>query len=374
MPLKNGMAWVAALALLLSASSARAGDRVPASWDKDRAAKYLDERGNTWFEFKGALRGEPPNKTTCVSCHTLVPYALARPVLRRLAGVSQPTGYEQRLLEQINKRVEHWQELDSNKFELFYSFNEQKKKESRGTEAVLNALILALDDHNKGGSQSSSVTRKAFANLWQVQAANGDLKGSWEWLDFGLEPWESKGARYFGAALAAIAVGSAPGYYTPGQNAAIDEPVKLLRAYLRAQLASQNLYNRLWMLWASAELDGLLTSDEQKSLIKTVLDKQRVDGGWTLPSLGTPTRVKETAQAANSDAYATGLVVHVLLTAGVDKNDVKLARGLTWLQTHQTDTGAWRSNSVNKERNPDTHVGKFMSDAATAFAILALSH
>src|SRR5438132_14143116 len=119
MPLKNGMAWVAALALLLSASSARAGDRVPASWDKDRAAKYLDERGNTWFEFKSALRGEPPNKTTCVSCHTLVPYALARPALRRLAGVSQPTGYEQRLLEQINKRVEHWQELDSNKFELF---------------------------------------------------------------------------------------------------------------------------------------------------------------------------------------------------------------------------------------------------------------
>ena len=74
------------------------------------------------------------------------------------------------------------------------------------------------------------------------------------------------------------------------------------------------------------------------------------------------------------DGYATGLVVHVLLEAGVDKHSSQIARGVAWLQTHQADSGAWQSRSVNKERDPTTHSGKFMSDAATAFAVPALSH
>jgi hypothetical protein len=58
----------------------------------------------------------------------------------------------------------------------------------------------------------------------------------------------------------------------------------------------------------------------------------------------------------------------------VPKDDVKIAKGLDWLKSHQTTTGAWRTVSVNKKRDPNSHSGKFMSDAATAFAVLALSH
>src|ERR1700732_4472920 len=100
-----------AVAFWLTAALASAGDG--GTWSKDRAAKYLDERGKAWFEFKSAERGERANKSTCVSCHTLVPYALARPVLRRLTGATQPTELEKRLIAQTMNRVEHWQQLDS---------------------------------------------------------------------------------------------------------------------------------------------------------------------------------------------------------------------------------------------------------------------
>src|SRR5262249_32312793 len=148
---------------------------------------------------------------------------------------------------------------DSPKLGLFYDFNEQKKKESWGTEAILNAVVLAFDDRYQARRAPSDSTKRAFANLWKAQAAEGGQQGSWDWLDFNLEPWESTGARYYGAALAAVAVGTAPGYYTPGADADIDKGVKLLRGYLKDHRAGQNLFNRAWLLWAASGLDGLLT-------------------------------------------------------------------------------------------------------------------
>jgi squalene-hopene/tetraprenyl-beta-curcumene cyclase len=148
----------------------------------------------------------------------------------------------------------------------------------------------------------------------------------------------------------------------------------LLRDYLKDGLRRQNLHNRVWALWASTKVQGMLTKAEQKELIDQLLDGQHDDGGWNLSSLGTWVRSDGTAQETKSDGYATGLVLHVLQTAGATHDDVRIAKGLNWLKSNQSATGAWRSMSVNKERDPATHTGKFMSDAATAFAVLALSH
>jgi|SRR6266498_1482362 len=60
--------------------------------------------------------------------------------------------------------------------------------------------------------------------------------------------------------------------------------------------------------------------------------------------------------------------------AGAPKDSVKIVKGLDWLKSNQSATGAWRGVSVNKKRDPASHSGKPMSDAATAFAVLALSH
>jgi hypothetical protein len=364
--------FIGLLPLLLACPSARAGDEA-AGWKPAEAAKRLDARAQAWFDFASAARGEGATRSTCVSCHSLLPYVLARPALRMVTGAAAPTEYEQKVLAQTVKRVENWKDLDSAKFNLFYDFNDQKKKESWGTEAVLNTVLLGFDDRYQGRTKPSDATRKAFANLWKTQAQAGDNKGSWDWLDFGLEPWEATSARYHGAAWAAIALGTAPGYYVPGGDADTDHRVQLLRRYLKEKLSTQNLYNRTFALWAAARLDGILTGDEQKKVIGQLFAKQQDDGGWSLPSLGAFVRKDGTAQETASDGYATGLVVYVLQSAGVSKKDGRLARGLTWLATHQAATGEWRTSSVNKKRNPATHVGQFMSDAATGYAVLALS-
>jgi squalene-hopene/tetraprenyl-beta-curcumene cyclase len=343
-------------------------------WKREKAGAYLDERAQAWFEFSSADRGEGNAQTSCVCCHTLVPYALARPVLRNMTGTTEHAKFEKKLLAQTKSRVQSWANLDTAEFGLLYDDNDLKKKESWGTEAVLNAVILAFDDQYQGQTKPSDVTYQAFANLWKIQTSTGGEKGSWDWLTFKFEPWESKGARYYGAALAAVAVGTAPGYYTKGENAAIDAKVDLLRGYLKSGIADQSLYNRAWSLWASLKLDGVLTKEEQKKVVDQLLEKQRDDGGWSLASLGSFVRSYGTAQETFSDGYATGLVLHVLQTAGVMKDNPRIAQGLTWLRTNQATTGEWRGVSVNKKRNPGTHVGKFMSDAATAYAVLALSH
>src|SRR5438552_15004910 len=106
-----------ALVMPFTSAPAWAGDAT-ASWKQAEAGHYLDERANAWFAFPSAGRGEAEMKTACVSCHTAFPYALARPVLRKLTGVDQPTAYEQQLLEYTKRRVEHWEELDSPKLQI----------------------------------------------------------------------------------------------------------------------------------------------------------------------------------------------------------------------------------------------------------------
>ena len=272
---------VALLLTLMSSSAVTTSAAEPDDSSRlKRAIAYLDARQDAWAKFTSSHRGKEANQTSCVSCHTGIGHGLARPGLRKYEGKSGPTPTEERMIAAVSLRVEHWDELDDPRFRLWYDHDDRKKVESRGTEPVLNALILARQDEEAGRTEPSAVSKSAFKHLWATQMTTGDNAGSWEWLNFGLEPWEGKNSRAFGASLAAIAVGSAPGYLRSGLDEKAMRGVGLLRDYLRGRFSHESLYNRLWILEASERLDGVLSNEQKREVVDQLLRLQEDDGGW----------------------------------------------------------------------------------------------
>jgi squalene-hopene/tetraprenyl-beta-curcumene cyclase len=352
----------AGLGVLLVASTAAAQQ---STWDARAAAAYLDARQTWWSGWQTAARD---HQTACVSCHTALPFALARPALRSELHEPDISSAERRMIDDVIKRVRLWKEV-----EPFYPDQTRglpKTSESRGTESILNALVLATRDAHTG--QPSDDARTAFDNLWALQFRSGDLNGGWAWLNFHNEPWEANDSPYFGAALAAIAVGREPGGYAA--SADNQERLKRLREYLRKGSASQSLFNRTMLLWASSGIPDVLSAEERRAIVDEACAKQGADGGWSLAALGQWKRGDNSPIDSASDGYATGLVAYALQRAGVPSGEAHVSRALGWLVQHQDrTTGMWTASSLNKQRDPKTDIGKFMSDAATAYAVLALT-
>jgi squalene-hopene/tetraprenyl-beta-curcumene cyclase len=379
--MKAGVRGIGALLTCLAAAALVACShpvaKVSESWDPKTAAAYLDYREGWWMEWTGSARD---HGTFCVSCHTALPYALSRPVLRASLAEQGPSINERKLIENVTKRVRLWKEIGPYYSDQGY---DHKTAESRGTESVLNALILASYDAQSG--QLSDDTRAAFDNMWALQQTAGENRGSWLWLQFDQEPWEANDSAYYGAALAARAVGIAPGNYA--STLGIQDNVARLRDYLNRESAAQSTLNRVFFLWASTKLPGLLVPEQRDAIVKEILRRQQADGGWRLASItwrwnGWSLRSLEnmwlredgTPMEGKSDGVATSLMTLALQEAGISRDNAQLKRGISWLMRNQNAAeGFWPASSVNKRRHKSSDTGRFMSDAATAFAVLALT-
>ena len=355
------LSTVAGFLAVLSAALAFEGATVfHGDWNPRLAAQFLDSRQKAWFAWP------PANKSgvSCMSCHTGLPYLLARPALRRTLGEHAPTLYEAVLIDGVRATV-----IKTNGAYLFGDSKGLIADQEFGSQAILSALVLAMDDAPHGWLSPEG--ESAFERLWALQLRTGENKGAWNWSDFDLDPWETPHAMFYGAALAAVATGVAPaGYQFRPQ---IRENIAALTAYLRSAQKTQPLHDRLTLLRAGAVLRDLLPEPDRQAILDEVWAKQQADGGWSIESLGPWKSHPKAPPAYGSNSYATGLVAFTLQQAGVQSADPRLARALTWLKAHQDrQSGAWPAQSMNHPHEAGSMPALFMEDAATGYAAAAL--
>ena len=114
-------------------------------WSPAKASAYLDKRATWWTNWPTSAR---EHGTFCVSCHTATPFVLGRAALRGPLGETSRSAIEQKVLDSVTKRVRMWHDV-----EPFYPDQTRglpKTSESRGTESILNSLILVSSDVPSG--------------------------------------------------------------------------------------------------------------------------------------------------------------------------------------------------------------------------------
>jgi squalene-hopene/tetraprenyl-beta-curcumene cyclase len=338
--------WLTSLIIMAAFTQVRAEDNPdqgtggpPRASSKEPIARVMSLKRSA--EFLDAVAVQWTRQHKCGTCHTNYAYLMARPSLKEFAS---PAVAEVRAF--FEGRAAHWDDPAPG------------AKPRWDTEVVATAWVLAMSDAATTGTLQAT-TRKALDRMWTVQRPDG----SWDWLKCDWPPYEHDD--YYGAIVAALGAGYAPGDYARGPSA--QAGLDRLRGYFRAN-PPPDLHHRAMLLWASTRLDGLVDEKQKEATIGSLRSLQQADGGWSLPSLGRWKRHDGTPNdpAAPSDGYGTGFVVFVLRQAGVPAADPAVARGVVWLEANQRESGRWFTRSLSTDK------AHYISNAGTAFAVMAI--
>jgi squalene-hopene/tetraprenyl-beta-curcumene cyclase len=312
---------------LVAPESNRADEPLAKKFSLQKAAHFLDSASLEW-----------QRSWQCFTCHTNISYLIARPNI----SADAPALREVRKFaeEQVSLR---WEEVGPR---------------NHG-EVVALAAALALNDAATT-KKLHPLTRAALDRMWTVQRPQGD----WTWpIRCRWPPMESD--EHYGVTLAAIGTGAAPEGYaqTPPAQAGLAK----IRNFLKNN-PPKDLHHKAMVLWAATYVDGLMTADERKACISELLAVQRPDGGWAFAEIYPWDRSDGKEQDLTmSDGYGTGFVVFMLRKAGLPADHSAVARGVTWLKTHQRASGRWFTRSLNKDNE------HFISHAGSAYAVMALA-
>jgi len=303
-----------------------ADEPVAVEFSLDRAAHFLDSASLNW-----------QNEKKCMTCHTNYAFLYTRP------GISAEAPAHKVVRDFAEKLVtKRWEE----------------KGPRWDAEVIATAAALAFNDRTTTGKLHPT-TRKALDRMWTVQREDG----GWSWLKCDWPPMESDD--HYGVTLAAIAVGAAPDEYAKTDNAV--KGMKGVRKYLKAN-PPPTLHHQAMILWADSYDTELLTKSQRDATVEKLLALQKEDGGWGLATLGDWKRSDDLQQdLAASDGYGTGFVIYALRRAGIKADDPAIQQGVSWLKSHQRESGRWYTRSLNQ----DNH--HFISHAGTAMAVMALS-
>jgi Prenyltransferase and squalene oxidase repeat len=300
-------------------------------WEK-KAALYLDGKAADWMVNAPAIS----NNKTCNTCHTITPFLMAD-------FPAEYTPNAASIRSALAVRV-------TTPGKSFYGEpGSTKEKESFATEAVLNAMSL------KGGGDKGQYDA-AVQRMWSQQ----NTQGYWPWLEFGLEPFETRND--WGAGLAAwVALDN-----TPSEHAA--KKTKL-SDYLKRRFPMMVFHDKIMVLWLSEKMPELLAQADKDALANELTQKQLPNGGFSLGTYGIGARAA--LIAGDADGYATGYAALALCegTKGNAAATSSVRKALEWLAKNQAADGSWvgRSTNKNKPRN-----NQFMTEAATAYAAMAI--
>jgi len=323
----------------------------PATADEPKLEHVSVAKALSYLE-QGALAWNGTKK--CVTCHTNGTYMVVRPALSARVGAPND-----------EMRKHFVASLD----QFAQKSAEDKQSGVAPAQAIYMAAGLAEWDAHVA-KKLSPETERALALMLSLQLESG----TWGSLDC-WPPYES--SAFHLATVAAMAIGTAPGWLDNLQDQNLRAGIERLKNFLRTHPVPQD-YDRALLLWASCRLPGIVENDRKQQLIEMVLKKQRSDGGWSIRTFGEPEqwgrgnraeklRAEPDLADPPSDGHQTGLALIVLRESGIPASDPRIQKGIQWLLSNQRASGRWWTRSLNTEK---LH---FITYSGTAFPLLALS-
>jgi ankyrin repeat protein len=191
-------------------------------------------------------------------------------------------------------------------------------------------------------------------------AVRQDSTGAWQFKGIARSPFEDSDIT-----RTAMAIRALKQYGWPARQAEFNERIERAGKWLAsaAPVTTYEHADRIMGLRAAGVSASDLRSDAQ-----TLISLQHADGGWAQ------------TRYLDSDAYATGLVLHSLYAAGLLKpTDAAYAKGVAFLLRTQFPDGSWYVRSRAPKFQPYFQSGfpfdhdQWISSAGTAWALIALA-